>query len=84
MDLVTLTDHDTIEGALALAHLPNFFIGEEVTVELPDRRSLHVGVFDINETQHDGVSRRRRDAESLFAYLAEQRIRPASIISSRR
>lgn len=78
MDLVTLTDHDTVAGALELLGRPDFFMSEEVTCLLPERRELHVGVFDITEAQHEQIARRRRDAESLFAYLAEQRI-PASL-----
>jgi predicted metal-dependent phosphoesterase TrpH len=78
MDLVTLTDHDSIEGALRLAHLPNTFLSEEVTVVLDGTRQLHVNVFDIDERQHHGAQQRRRDPEALFAYLAEQKI-PASV-----
>ncbi len=52
MDLVTLTDHDSIEGALQLAGRPDFFVGEEVTCELPGGRELHLGVFDITEAHH--------------------------------
>ncbi|HVO10478.1 MAG TPA: PHP-associated domain-containing protein [Vicinamibacteria bacterium] len=78
MDLVTLTDHDTIEGALRLRHLPDTFVSEEVTVRVPGGRQLHVNVFDIDERQHREIQRRRGDAESLFAYLAEQRL-PASV-----
>ena len=32
MDFVTITDHDTIDGALEIAHLPDVFISEELTV----------------------------------------------------
>ena len=32
MDFVTITDHDTIDGALTLAHLPDTFVSEELTV----------------------------------------------------
>jgi predicted metal-dependent phosphoesterase TrpH len=78
MDLVTLTDHDSIEGALAIASRPNTFVSEEVTVLLAGGRQLHVNAFDITEAQHEGIQARRRDAESLFAYLTEQRI-PASV-----
>ncbi len=78
MDLVTLTDHDGIEGALRLTHRPNTFVSEEVTVLLPGDRQLHVNVFDITEAQHTAIQRRRRDAEGLFAYLAEERV-PASV-----
>jgi predicted metal-dependent phosphoesterase TrpH len=52
MDLVTLTDHDTLAGGLELRHLPNVFVSEEVTVHLPGERQLHVNVFDLG-TQHE-------------------------------
>ncbi len=78
MDLVTLSDHDTIEGALHLAHLPNTFVSEEVTVKLGGGRQLHVNVFDIDEAQHAAIQARRDDPEAFFAWLAEQRI-PASV-----
>ena len=78
MDLVTLTDHDTIEGALRLAHLPDAFLSEELTVELEGGRQLHVNVFGIAEPQHVQLQERRRDPEALFAFLAERRI-PAAV-----
>ncbi len=78
MDLVTLTDHDSIEGALAIASRPNTFVSEEVTVLLAGGRQLHVNVFDIDEARHEAIQARRRDPEALFAYLAEERI-PASV-----
>lgn len=78
MDLVTLTDHDTIDGALRLAHLPNTFVSEEVTVVLSGARRLHVNVFDITEAQHAAVQTRRTDPEAFFAWLDENRI-PASV-----
>jgi predicted metal-dependent phosphoesterase TrpH len=78
MDLVTLTDHDTVEGALGLCHLPNSFVSEEVTVLLANKRQLHVNVFDITEAQHTSIQARRADPESLFAFLAEQNIPAAA------
>lgn len=78
MDLFTLTDHDSIAGALELAGRPDTFVSEEVSCALPDGRALHLGVFDITEAQHQAIARRRGDAESLFAFLAEQRI-PACV-----
>jgi len=78
MDLVTLTDHDSIEGALRLAPLPNAFVSEEVTVRLDGGRQLHVNVFDLDERQHLAIQRRRDDPESLFAFLAEEEL-PASV-----
>jgi predicted metal-dependent phosphoesterase TrpH len=74
MDLVTITDHDAIEGGLEIAHLPEVFLSEEVTCWLPGRRRLHLGVFDIDVRQHTALQSRRDDAETLFAYLAEQQL----------
>jgi predicted metal-dependent phosphoesterase TrpH len=78
MDLVTLTDHDTIEGALTLAHLPGVFVSEEVTVLLDGGRQLHVNVFGIDERQHGALQARRHDFEAFLAFLAEERL-PASV-----
>lgn len=89
MDLFTLTDHNTIAGAVELAHLPGTFVSEEVSCALPGGRELHLGVFDITEAQHEAVAARRHDAEALFAYLAEERIpacvnHPFSALTGRR
>jgi predicted metal-dependent phosphoesterase TrpH len=89
MDLFTLTDHNTIEGALELAHLPETFVSEEVSCALPGGRELHLGVFGISERQHECISHHRHDAEALFAYLAEERIpacvnHPFSALTGRR
>jgi predicted metal-dependent phosphoesterase TrpH len=89
MDLFTLTDHNTIEGAMELAHLPDTFVSEEVSCALPGGRELHLGVFDISERQHEAIARHRHDAEALFAYLAEQRLpacvnHPFSALTGRR
>jgi predicted metal-dependent phosphoesterase TrpH len=78
MDLVTLTDHDTIDGALRLAHLPNTFVSEEVTLFVDGGRQLHVNVFGIDPRQHDRLQSHRRDPEAFFAFLAEARI-PAAV-----
>jgi predicted metal-dependent phosphoesterase TrpH len=74
MDLVTLTDHDTIAGAVEIASLPGTFVSEEVTCELPGGRVIHLGVWDISEAQHERIAKLRRDAEALFAFLAEERV----------
>ena len=78
MDLVTLTDHDSIEGAMRIAHLPDTFVSEELTLHLDGDRQLHLGVFDISEKQHEALQGRRRDPEALLAYLLEEGI-PACV-----
>jgi predicted metal-dependent phosphoesterase TrpH len=74
MDLVTLTDHDSIDGAEVLRSKPNFFLSEEVTCHTPSGTELHVGVYGIQEKQHEEVQRRRGDLPRLAAYLGEQRL----------
>lgn len=72
MDLVTVTDHDSIDAAEALRRHPDFFLSEEVTCRMPSGTEIHLGVYDIEERHHVEIQRRRSDIESLAAYLDEQ------------
>ena len=72
IDLVTV--HDSIGAALTLSRYPDFFASEEVTVTLPSGNEAHMAVYGLNERQHLGIQRRRRDLPSLLAYLREQRL----------
>lgn len=79
MDLVTITDHDSIEGCLELldkrGDLPDFIIGEEVTACLPAYGySIHVGVYGISEAQHREIQCLRGNAAELVAYLRKNDI----------
>jgi predicted metal-dependent phosphoesterase TrpH len=72
MDLVTVTDHDSIDAAEALRRHPDFFLSEEATCRMPSGTEIHLGVYDLSERQHIEIQRRRADIESLAAYLDEQ------------
>src|SRR5580700_6910432 len=72
MDLVTVTDHDSIDAVECLRRYPDFFLSEEVTCTLPSGTELHVGVYDIEERDHVEIQQRRDDFESLAAYLGER------------
>ncbi len=74
MDLVTLTDHDSIGAADALRGHPDFFLSEEVTCRMPSGTTVHVGVYDLTERQHIEIQRRRDDFICLLAYLTERRL----------
>jgi predicted metal-dependent phosphoesterase TrpH len=74
MDLVTITDHDSIDAAEELRHHPDFFLSEEVTCRLPSGTELHMGVYDITERDHIELQRRRSDFESLLAWLTARRL----------
>lgn len=72
MDLVTITDHDSIGAVEDLRRFPDFFLSEEVTCTLPNGGELHVGVYDISERDHVEFERRCDDFESFRAYLEER------------
>lgn len=74
MDLVTVTDHDSIDAAETLRKYPDFFLSEEVTCRTPDGTELHVGVYGIEERDHIELQRRRDDLLSLIFYLQERRL----------
>jgi glycosyltransferase involved in cell wall biosynthesis len=70
MSLVTITDHNTIEGCLEIAHLPGTFISEEVTTYFPDDGcKLHVLAYNIDEKIHQDIQKIRENVFELVAYL---------------
>ena len=75
MDLVTITDHDTIDGALTIADRPDVIVGCEVTGIFPeDDVRVHLGVLGISEAQFREIQRLRQDVRELLPYLRHQRI----------
>jgi predicted metal-dependent phosphoesterase TrpH len=74
MGLITLTDHDSIEGAELLRNHPGFFTSVELTCKMPSGNIAHIGVYDISERQHIELQRRREDLPALLAYLSERRL----------
>ncbi len=75
MDLVTITDHNTIDGALEIAHLPGTFVSEEITTYFPeDKCKLHVLAYDVTEAQHREIQHLRGNVFELVPWLREQGI----------
>lgn len=75
MTHVTITDHNSIGGALEIAHLPDTFISEEVTSYFPeDGCKLHVLALDITESQHEEIQTLRKDIFDLTQYLSQEKI----------
>lgn len=75
MSLVTLTDHDTIDGGLELIHLPDFFLSEEITTLFPENGCVvHVLAWNITPAQHKEIQRRRDDIYKLSGYLQNEKI----------
>ncbi len=79
MSFVTLTDHDSIDGALYLLNkypdLKDFFIGEEVETYFPETgQRIHVGVWGLSEEQHREAQRLRRNIRELVPYMKSQQM----------
>jgi len=74
MDLVTVTDHDSVDSSEYLRRYPDFFLSEEVTCTTPSGTEIHVGVYGIEERHHIELQRWRHDVPALAAFLHEQRI----------
>ncbi len=77
MDLVTITDHDTIRGAMELADrgFERFVVGEEVSVVFPEDRCLiHVLVWNISPAQHEQIGKLglRENIYDFAAWVREQ------------
>lgn len=74
MSLVTLTDHDSIDGAETLRQYGDFFLSEEVTVRMPSGAEMHLAVYGISERDHLEIGKRRNDFLSLVMYLSERKL----------
>ena len=79
MDFVTITDHDTIDGAMELVekNYPCFVVGEEVSVRFPEDRCLiHVLVWDLTPELHEeiGDNALRDDVYRFAAWLASRNL----------
>src|SRR6516162_7861328 len=70
MDFVTITDHDTIAGALELAHLPDTFISEELTAWFKgEPQAVHVLCYGITPEDHEWLQAHSDDVEACAEYL---------------
>lgn len=75
MDFVTITDHNTLAGSLEIAHLCGTFVSEEITTYFPeDHCKIHVLAFDIDEKNHEDITRYRENIYDLVEYLNNQAI----------
>jgi glycosyltransferase involved in cell wall biosynthesis len=75
MTHVTITDHNSIRGAMEIAHLPDTFISEEITTYFPeDGCKIHVLALNISEAQHDMIQKCRPSIYELAVYLCQEKI----------
>ncbi|MEM8882504.1 MAG: glycosyltransferase [Planctomycetota bacterium] len=79
MRFVTISDHNRIDGALEIAHLPDTFISNEVTTYFPeDGAKVHILVNGITEAQFRDIQEVRSDIYEFRRYVIENDI-PTSV-----
>jgi predicted metal-dependent phosphoesterase TrpH len=74
MDLVTITDHDSIDGCLELLErhpdAPDILVGEEIECRVPGSGiRLHLGAFGLTERQHRDLQPLRANVFELAGFL---------------
>jgi glycosyltransferase involved in cell wall biosynthesis/predicted metal-dependent phosphoesterase TrpH len=75
MDFVTITDHDTITGALQISGRPDVFISEELTAHFRgEPQAVHVLCYGITGEDHEWLQAHSGDVELCAAYLYEREI----------
>jgi predicted metal-dependent phosphoesterase TrpH len=73
MSFITISDHNTVEGALRIAHEPGTFLSVEVTTQFPeDAVPLHVLVWGLSEEDHRDLQPYRPSVYELVAFLRER------------
>ncbi|MCL2419925.1 MAG: hypothetical protein FWD04_11575, partial [Conexibacteraceae bacterium] len=78
MDFVTITDHDTIAGALAIAHLPGVFVSEELTVWFKgEPQAVHVLCYGITPEDHEWLQAHNNSVEECAEYLNDRELTAA-------
>jgi predicted metal-dependent phosphoesterase TrpH len=77
MDIVTITDHDSIDGCLEFLErhpdADDFFISEEIECQLPHvALKVHIGAYDIDERIHREIQPLRRNVFEAASYLRDE------------
>jgi glycosyltransferase involved in cell wall biosynthesis/predicted metal-dependent phosphoesterase TrpH len=75
MDFVTITDHDTIDGALTIADHPDVFVSEELTAHFRgEPQAVHVLCYGITPEDHEWLQANSGDVELCAMYMYEREI----------
>src|SRR5499426_4292527 len=84
MTLITLTDHNSIDGALEMldAGLADVFISAEMTTTFPeDGCNIHITIANVTPDQFKEANRLRANVYEMVAYLdreiSEEQRRPS-------
>lgn len=76
MDFVTITDHDTIDGAVEIAdRYDDAFVSEELTARFRgEPQAVHVLCLGITPDEHHWLQAHANDVEEIAEYLGDRQI----------
>ena len=75
MDFVTITDHDQISGAQSIAHYPDVFVSEELTVWFKNEpQAVHVLCYGITPEDHEWLQAHNKSVEECAEYMRQRDI----------
>ncbi|MDD3275923.1 MAG: glycosyltransferase [Kiritimatiellales bacterium] len=75
MDYVTITDHNSIKGALEIGHLPGTFLSSELTTYFPENNcKVHCLVWGITEKTFNELDVLRPSIYDLHRYMNEHHV----------
>ena len=75
MDFVTVTDHNTLNGSLAIADLPGTFLGAELDTWFPENGCrVHVVALGLDERTFAEAMQAKASVYDLVACLREARV----------
>jgi glycosyltransferase involved in cell wall biosynthesis/predicted metal-dependent phosphoesterase TrpH len=75
MDFITITDHDTIDGALQIADDPRVFLSEEATLWFKgEPQAVHVLCYGITPDDHEWIQAHNHDVERVAEELHDRGI----------
>ncbi len=77
MTFVTITDHNTIDGALELVkkHPKDCFVSVEATAYFPeDNCKVHILVYNITKEQFDSIQALRSDIYQLRDFIRKEKL----------
>ena len=75
MDFVTITDHDTIAGAMQIADRPDVFVSEELTATFAgEPHQVHVLCYGITPDDHARLLELAGDVTAVAEYLHDREI----------
>lgn len=75
MQFVTISDHNRLDGALSIAHLPNTFLSVELTSYFPENGAkMHILACGVTEAQFTVLQKARENIYDLQRYADENEI----------